>query len=176
MHIGFSSSLWWTKSIWRRHSVSIQSITATISITLGIGSSRATFATWHHNLKKKESAQKLSIRVMSRINKLFWWNIGGIITTPCATCLSIVKRSRTFSNWFWWLVNYLFRLATRDAPFGDDRPAAARSDDDIALAGDGRQSDDAVESEETDAHPVQVATCASPANKLVDDLFDRVIA
>ncbi len=49
-------------------------------------------------------------------------------------------------------------LTARDAPFSDDRAAAARRDDDVTFAGDGRQGDDAVESEEGHAHTVQVAS------------------
>jgi len=50
------------------------------------------------------------------------------------------------------------RLTTSNPPIGDGRAAAAGRDDDVALAGDGRQRHDAVESEEGDAHAVQVAT------------------
>ena len=49
----------------------------------------------------------------------------------------------------------------RNAPIGGGRSAAARSDDDVAFAGDGRQGDDAVESEKAYTHSVRVAACNS---------------
>ena len=42
----------------------------------------------------------------------------------------------------------------RNAPIGGGRSAAARSDDDVAFAGDGRQGDDAVEPKKTHAHTI----------------------
>ncbi len=59
------------------------------------------------------------------------------------------------------------RLTTSNPPIGDGRAAAAGRDDDVALAGDGRQRHDAVEPEEGDAHAVQIATYR---NKSVESL------
>ena len=49
-------------------------------------------------------------------------------------------------------------MAPGNAPFSRRRPKAARSDDDVSLAGDGRKGHDAVEAEETDASGVEIAT------------------
>ena len=56
---------------------------------------------------------------------------------------------------------YLLGLTVRNAPLGDGRSAAARRDDDVAFIGNGRQGDDAVESEKAYTHSVRVAACNS---------------
>jgi hypothetical protein len=56
-------------------------------------------------------------------------------------------------------------LAAGDPPLGDGRPAAAGRDDDVALAGDGRQSHDAVQAQESDASRVQIASWQQQGKK-----------
>ena len=52
----------------------------------------------------------------------------------------------------------LLSLASGDSPFGDDGTATARRDDDVTFASDGRQSHDAVETEEANTRCVYIAT------------------
>ncbi len=61
----------------------------------------------------------------------------------------------------------LLCLAAGDPPLGDGRPAAAGRDDDVALAGDGRQSHDAVQAQESDASRVQIASWQQQGEKKI---------